>query len=576
MGNKNSNPPQPSTQNIQVTPKTEGHTERVNVAGIVHGGVGNTYNAQDDKECVEKELLRLRCVLSVKEKEKQDRIESVNSLGSKINKLEEEVENLRKQTYDKREDIQNIERKIRKLMSDVKCKKHEIAELERNVIPGLKKQIEETQIRLKILKETVDDKANAIPGLENQVRDLIQNLTKYDTDVKAERESIAELYILVHKLGKDLSDRKNDQKKMAEKMQNIEAEQAKQTRQFEDDRREREELQGQIQNLHKVIEEKDKVIEEQDKVIEEKDKVIEEKDKVIEEQDKDIRQLKDARAAVEGKVQELQDAVQEKTTQNKHGREEGKKVAGDLKTGPAYQQAGDEADQHGASSDVEEMRTTATVRAADDSVPRQGVTQKDSNPRHVAAFLAACRDRNMAEVKRVLDLGQVDINCRGGRSRTPVMEAALGGYRDVVELLLTRGADVSLVDDDGNNTLLLACVKGDVETVKVILPQNGVDVNCTGGWKSWTPVMDAAWGGHRDVVKLLMKRGADVTLVDEDGYNTLHWACYSGDVGTVKLVLSRGLVDISARNNCGKTAADVARDEGHHQLVDLLVSRGAQ
>ncbi|XP_046549111.1 uncharacterized protein LOC124259067 isoform X4 [Haliotis rubra] len=108
--------------------------------------------------------------------------------------------------------------------------------------------------------ELLEDTSNAIPALEKLVQDLMQHLERYVTNVKAEKERIAELYRL---------------------MQKIEAEQAKQKLQFEDYRKEREELQRQMQILLKVIEEKDKV---------------------LEEKDKDMRQLKDARAAAERMV----------------------------------------------------------------------------------------------------------------------------------------------------------------------------------------------------------------------------------------------------------------------------------
>ncbi|XP_046568045.1 ankyrin repeat domain-containing protein 2-like [Haliotis rubra] len=87
--------------------------------------------------------------------------------------------------------------------------------------------------------------------------------------------------------------------------------------------------------------------------------------------------------------------------------------------------------------------------------------------------------------------------------------------------------------------------------------------------------MAAALEGHREVVELLLSRGADVSLVDEDGNNILHYACMGGDVGTVELILSLDVVDVNARNNDGETAADRARVEGHHQLADL-VSRAAR
>ncbi|XP_071078674.1 multiple epidermal growth factor-like domains protein 6 [Haliotis cracherodii] len=182
---------------------------------------------------------------------------------------------------------------------------------------------------------------------------------------------------------------------------------------------------------------------------------------------------------------------------------------------------------------------------------------------------------DLEEVKRLLTTPGVDINSRGDGSRTPVMEAAYRGHRDVVEILVSEGADVSLVDKHGNNILHLACTGGDVETVKYVLSLHVVDINSR-GWGSWTPVMEAAVGGHRDVVELLVSEGADVSLVDEDGNNILNFACMGGDVETVKYVLSLNVVDIDARNKSGQTAADWARLGGRQPLVELLKSRGAQ
>ncbi|XP_048246285.1 uncharacterized protein LOC124127331 isoform X2 [Haliotis rufescens] len=181
----------------------------------------------------------------------------------------------------------------------------------------------------------------------------------------------------------------------------------------------------------------------------------------------------------------------------------------------------------------------------------------------------ASRKGNMAAVKLILGAGRADVNCRGGGGRTPVMAAALGGHRDVVELLVNEGADVSLVDKDGNNILHQACRGGDVETVKFVLSLHVVDINSR-GWRSRTPVVSAALRRHRDVVEFLVSEGADVSLVDEYGDNILHLACMRGNLETVKFALSLNVVDIDARNNDGQKAADVARLLGHKKVVKLL------
>ncbi|XP_071084298.1 ankyrin repeat domain-containing protein 50-like isoform X1 [Haliotis cracherodii] len=186
----------------------------------------------------------------------------------------------------------------------------------------------------------------------------------------------------------------------------------------------------------------------------------------------------------------------------------------------------------------------------------------------------ACMRGHLETVKFVLSLNVVDINSRGLRSTTPVMGAAGLGHRDVVELLASKGADVSLVDEDGDNILHLACMKGHLETVKFVLSLNVVDINSRGQFTT-TPVMRAAAGGHRDVVELLVSKGADVSLVDGVGNNILHMACLRGDMETVEYVLSLDVVDINSRGMRSMTPVIAAAVRGHSDVVELLVSKGA-
>ncbi|XP_048249043.1 histone-lysine N-methyltransferase EHMT2-like isoform X1 [Haliotis rufescens] len=129
-------------------------------------------------------------------------------------------------------------------------------------------------------------------------------------------------------------------------------------------------------------------------------------------------------------------------------------------------------------------------------------------------------------------------------------------------------------DPKADSDLHEACWKGDLAAVQRILTAGRADINCRDESKG-TPVIGAARGGHREVVEFLVSEGADVSLVDCDGNNTLHFACMAGDVEMVKFVLSLNVVVIDTRNNYWQTATDMARLWGHQLVMDLLESRGA-
>ncbi|XP_071099298.1 ankyrin homolog [Haliotis cracherodii] len=186
----------------------------------------------------------------------------------------------------------------------------------------------------------------------------------------------------------------------------------------------------------------------------------------------------------------------------------------------------------------------------------------------------ACHTGDLSAVRRILSEGRADINCWKNLGSTPVMRAAAAGHRDVVELLVSKGADLSVMNRAGCNILHVACWRGQVEVVKYVLSQGMVKINCR-GWKKMTPVMMTAHTGRREVMKLLVGEGADVSLVDSKGDNILHLACWRGKMEVVKYVLSQGLVNIDARGWMKQTAVMRAAWNRHREVMKLLVSKGA-
>ncbi|XP_067653167.1 putative ankyrin repeat protein RF_0381 [Haliotis asinina] len=186
----------------------------------------------------------------------------------------------------------------------------------------------------------------------------------------------------------------------------------------------------------------------------------------------------------------------------------------------------------------------------------------------------ACRGGHVEMVKYVLSQSMADINSRGWKTFTPVMVAAGKGRKEVVEFLVSKGADINTSNRAGKNILHLACRAENVELVKYILSKNMADINSRDK-KQMTPILIAAMEGHEEVVQLLVNEGAKVSLRDKKANNILHLACRGGHVEVVKYILSQNMVDINSRNRKEMTPVMIAESRGHVQVVALLVRNGA-
>jgi ankyrin repeat protein len=60
------------------------------------------------------------------------------------------------------------------------------------------------------------------------------------------------------------------------------------------------------------------------------------------------------------------------------------------------------------------------------------------------------------------------VNAKDNLGGTALMRAAFDGHKEVVELLLEKGADVNAKDKDGGTALMIAYVKGHKEIVKLL------------------------------------------------------------------------------------------------------------
>lgn len=150
----------------------------------------------------------------------------------------------------------------------------------------------------------------------------------------------------------------------------------------------------------------------------------------------------------------------------------------------------------------------------------------------------ATERNNVYLVQALLNRPQTEIDILDFRGKTSLHVAAANAHKELLELLLSKGADAKAESDGG-----------------------------------WTPLHNAAAGkgkGRDIIVKILLSRGASPTARLRTGKLPLHLACEAGDVEVVKLLLEQPNVNITARDYDGNTPLISAAKLGHTHIVKHL------
>ena len=138
-----------------------------------------------------------------------------------------------------------------------------------------------------------------------------------------------------------------------------------------------------------------------------------------------------------------------------------------------------------------------------------------------------------------------------------------------VEKLLQEGADIESQDSKGWTPLIYA---NSLEMVKLLI-KYGANVNARAE-HYLNPLFSAAYDGNLDKFKYLLKNGADIKLKMVDGASLLMAAVSGGNKELIKDLIAKG-VDINAKTHYGKTAIMLAKYKGEKKIIDMLVDAGA-
>jgi ankyrin repeat protein len=214
-----------------------------------------------------------------------------------------------------------------------------------------------------------------------------------------------------------------------------------------------------------------------------------------------------------------------------------------------------------------------------------------------AAFIDAIKAGEFERVKAMVSAEPTLIDARSPSGDSAILTAVYHRQKDIVNLLVARGATLSLFE---------ACAAGEMERVERTLDASTINTYSADGWTPLhlaaffghpkitelllaqhadvtarsrnpngnTPLHAALAGNHKLVAGLLIGHGADVNAADAQGWRPLHLAAANNNLDAIKALIAQG-ADVSAGNGEGSTPLSLAQEKNHREAAALLRKHGA-
>ena len=225
------------------------------------------------------------------------------------------------------------------------------------------------------------------------------------------------------------------------------------------------------------------------------------------------------------------------------------------------------------------------------------------------AFAVAIEDHDVDAVKDLLKSGlSTETPIEYGEHKiTPLVKAAWDGDEGIVDVLLAAGAKVNAnATDTGETALMNAVTRGHIAIIQKLLkagadvsPKNKFQFNAftsavaagkadiaamlldagakiEDGAAGLTPLQFAASAGNVDMIRFLVKRGANVNHGVKSGEQTaLLSAIYGAHPEAVQALVDLK-ADVNAKTKDGDTPLKVAMKGDQDDMVKILKAAGAK
>ena len=181
------------------------------------------------------------------------------------------------------------------------------------------------------------------------------------------------------------------------------------------------------------------------------------------------------------------------------------------------------------------------------------------------------REGNIEIVEFLISQG-AEVNIKDSLGVTPLQVAARAGRLEIVEYLLSKGAKVGVKDHTGITPLHDAVIKEHIQIVKILV-SHGANIN-TADSGNQTALHDAIMLKNIEISDFLLTKGANVNTKNDQGRSPLHDAANSGNLSLVKELVDRG-AGVNTKDKYEGLPLHYASREGYLAIVKYLISKGS-
>ena len=170
---------------------------------------------------------------------------------------------------------------------------------------------------------------------------------------------------------------------------------------------------------------------------------------------------------------------------------------------------------------------------------KNGIDINIQDNRKRTALMIAVYKNDINMVKLLVN-NNADVNIQDENLNSPFLYAGARGLLDILKLLYKKADSINVLNIYGGNALIPACEKGHLETVRFLLENTDINVNHINKL-SWTALLEVVILGNDsknyvEIVKLLLKHGADKNIKDNNGNDALYYAKTKGFKNIEKLL----------------------------------------